>query len=109
MATENSPSAVCTRLGRTPLRVQTAEGEFSVAMQEGRDFILQCALEDELGSQSADLRESVRVADPLAQQGVDLFLDAGARCYPAHGRSPSFGSFVPYLRSLRLFTFPANP
>ena len=82
----------------------------SGTVEEGGDFILQHALEDELGSRSTHLGESIQVADTLDQQDLDLFLDPGARCYPVHKlRFLPFGRFVLYLRSLRLFLFPAKP
>lgn len=79
------------------------------ALQEGGDLILQRALEDELGSQSAYLSESIWVADPIREKALDLFLDMGARCYSVHGRSPSFGSFVPTSGAYASPFFQQNP
>ncbi len=50
--------------------------------QEARHLLLQGTLQDQTGSQPADLGQMLCVAQPLAQQLLDGRLQDGARRYP---------------------------
>jgi hypothetical protein len=54
-------------------------------MEEGGNLVFNGALENELRTEAAHLRQPVRVVDPVDEQLLDLVLDALAGCYSVHG------------------------
>jgi hypothetical protein len=73
--------------------------------EEGCHLVLDRALEDELGAETAELAQLVGTADPVEQGGLDGGLDLDAGGYSSIHGVVSFANFQGPLWSLRRLHF----
>jgi hypothetical protein len=105
------PSAVWIRRGRWPFAPAGGSVDALVAgpAEEGRDLVLDGALEDELGGEASHLAQAVGVSDPLEQDGVDLLDQPVADGYSAdHGVPPS-AVLIHRFGGYAVFNFSSSP
>ncbi len=69
--------------------------------QEGRHLLLDGPLDDELGTQAAELGQAVGIVEPSEEHLLDGFLDPGAGGYPSFHGVVLLGELPGPLRSLR--------